>query len=333
MSFRALYLRLALVGGLPLLVGLPLSAQNLIQVAAKVPASVPAYIPGRITAQAVKILGTDSFEDTASEWNNSFRTFHRQCSLSYTSTLSSDAIKGLIEGQCPLVLSSRDMNQDELEAFQKRNGYVPIRVPLCMDAIIAFVNKNNPVNEISVSQLDAIYSSSRLSGTKLLGETWGELGAKGEWAKLPITPYLREEGTAIRGWLQTYLLRKGGQYKDTIQSRTDALSLAEAVVTDPSGIACYSMQSWFSSVKVLPIARQDGMKAEPPTQEAIYAGRYPLVRSFFLLLNRAPGKGLPAEYQEFAKFLLSNQGQTAIANTGFIPGQPDFLKIGLKRLN
>jgi phosphate transport system substrate-binding protein len=333
MSFRASYLRFSLATGLALLAGLSLSAQNLIQVAAQVPDSVPAYAPRKIITEPVKILGTDSFEDTASEWNQSFRSFHPESSLAYTSTLSSDAIKGLVEGQFPVVLSSRDLNQDELAAFQKRFGYVPVRIPICIDAIIVFVNRNNPVNEISVSQLDAVYSSTRLSGTKLLGETWGELGAKDEWKKRPITPYLREEGTAIRGWLQTNLLRKGGKYKDTIQSRTDAMSLAEAVVTDPSGIACYSMQSWFSSVKVLRIVPQDGMKPEPPTQEAIYAGRYPLVRSLFMFVNQAPGQAIPAPCEEFARFLLSREGQTAIASTGFIPGQPDFLMTGLKRMN
>jgi len=312
---------------------IPVLSQGITQTRAKVSPTLPRYTPTQVVEEEIKIAGTDSLGDTAADWENGFRSFHPKSRLSFTPQLSSAAIQGLIRGTSVLVLSARDMAPEEMEAFQTKNGYPPIRIPICLDAIIVFVNKGNPVTEISLDQLDAIYSSTRLTGTRLTGNSWGEVGAKGDWKNREINPYSREDGAALRSWFQTRVLGKGGKFKDTVQSRQDAMSLAEAVVTNPAGIAFSSMQSWYSSVKVISVATKNGQKAEAPSQEAVYGGNYPLVRSFYMFVNRAPGKPMAPAYQEFAKYLLSSNGQNSIADTGFLPAPPDFVLMGSKRLN
>lgn len=312
---------------------LPMLAQGVIQTRATVSPSIPRYTATVRVAEEVNIMGSDSLADSASAWDAGFRSSHPQSRVNFNSQLSSVAIKELIQGTTPLIISARDLNQEEMAAFQAKFGYAPTRIPLCLDAIIVFVNKSNPVNELSLDQLDAIYSSTRLSGTKASGELWGDFVTKNEWRKRAINPYAREDGAAIRSFFQSSVLRKGGKFKDNVQPRLDGMAMAEAVVTDPEGIGFHSMQSWYASVKVISIAPQDGQKAEPPSQEAVYAGKYPLVRSFYVFANKAPGKPMAPAYQEFARFLLSNEGQNAIADTGFIPAPPDFVLTGLKRLN
>ena len=333
MTISGVAARIALVSLSIILGNTSLPAQGVVQMRAIVSPTLPKYAPGQVISEDVKILGTDSLSDCAVEWDRSFRSFHPQGKVSLNPQVSAAAIQGFIQGTSTIVFSARDMSSEEATAFQTKNGYAPIRIPVCMDAIIVVVNKNNPINEISLENLDAIYSSTHLTGTKLPGEAWGELGAKGEWKKRNITPYSREEGAALRSWFGTNVLKKGGKFKETVQSRTDGMGMAEAVVTDPSGIAYSTMQSWFASVKVIPVITQEGKKAEPPTQDAVYAGKYPLVRSFYMFINRAPGKPLAPAYQEFAKYLLSSNGQGTLADTGFIPAPPDFILMGSKRLN
>lgn len=311
----------------------PILAQGIAQTRAKVSPSVPSYTPSQAVTEEIKVVGADSLGDSASEWDNGFRTFHPKSKLSFNPTLSGTAIKALIEGTAPLILTGRDLTTEEMQAFQGKYGYTPTRIPICLDAVIVFINKGNPIEELSVDQLDAIYSSTRLTGTTLMGDTWGDFGARGDWKKRPINAYAREEGAAIRSFFQTAVLRKGGKFKDTVQTRLDGMAMAEAVITDPTGIGFHSMQSWYASVKVIPISPQKGQKAEPPTQDAVYAGKYPFVRSFFMIVNKAPGKGLAPAYQEFARYLLSSNGQGVIADTGFIPAPPDFILMGSKRLD
>lgn len=311
----------------------PAAAQGVVQTRAVVSQVIPKYIPAQDIREEISITGSDSLNDTAMEWGIGFQSFHGQSRVSYTAQLSSTAIQGFLQGALPMVLSDRDMTPQEQAAFQAKNGYMPMRLPLCLDAVIVFVNKGNPINEISLNQLDAIYSHPRPEGTKPAGITWGEIGTQGDWRARNISPYCREEGSTLRSWFQGKVLTKGGSYRSSVQNRMDALGLAEGVVTDPTAIAFSSMDAWYSSVKVIPVAPQEGQKAEPPSQEAIYAGRYPLARSFYLLLNKAPGRPMKPAYQEFAKYLLSSDGQNVIADTGFIPAPPDFVTMGLKRLN
>jgi len=312
---------------------LPLLAQGIIQIRATVSPTIPKYTPAQTITEGVNIVGADSLGDSATEWDSGFRRFHPQSQVSFDPQVSGIAIQALLKGTSPVILTGRDMTTEEMTAFQTTNGYLPTRIPICLDAVIVFVNKGNPINELSLDQLDAIYSSTRLTGTKLTGDNWGEFGARGDWKGRAISPYSREEGAAIRSFFQTSVLRKGGRFKDAVQIRLDGMAMAEAVVTDPKGIGFHSMQSWFASAKVIAIASQDGQKAEPPTQEAVSAGRYPLVRSFYIIMNKAPGKPMAPAYQEFAKYLLSSDGQNVIADTGFIPAPPDFILMGAKRLN
>ena len=311
----------------------PVISQGIAQTRATVSPTIPKYTPAQTVTEEVKIVGADSLGDSAMEWDSGFRSFHPQSQVSFNPQVSGLAIQALLKGTSPVILTGRDMTTEEMTAFQTKNGYLPTRIPICLDAVIVFVNKGNPINELSLDQLDAIYSSTRLTGTKLTGDNWGEFGARGDWKGRAISPYSREEGAAIRSFFQTSVLRKGGRFKDAVQIRLDGMAMAEAVVTDPKGIGFHSMQSWFASAKVIAIAPQDGQKAEPPTQEAVSAGKYPLVRSFYLIMNKAPGKPMAPAYQEFAKYLLSSNGQSAIANAGFIPAPPDFILMGSKRLN
>jgi phosphate transport system substrate-binding protein len=308
-------------------------AQGITQTRAIVSPTIPKYAPNQTITEEVKIVGADSLEDSAIEWNKGFRNFHPQSQVSYNPQVSGIAIQELIKGTSTLILTGRDMTTEEMAAFQAKNSYLPTRIPICLDAVIVFVNRGNPINELSLNQLDAIYSSTRLTGTKLTGAAWGEFGARGDWKERKVSPYIREDGAAIRSYFQTAVLGKGSKFKDTVQIRLDGMSMAEAVVTDPTGIGFHSMQSWYASAKVIAIAPRDGQKAEPPNQEAVSAGKYPLVRSFYMIMNKAPGKPMAPAYQEFAKYLLSSDGQNVIADTGFIPAPADFILMGLKRLN
>jgi phosphate transport system substrate-binding protein len=311
---------------------LTLSAQGIVQARATVAPSVPSYVPAQAITEEIKFGGSDAVADTVVEWDRIFRTFHPQSRISFNPQLSNDAIRDFIGGKSTITISAREMTAEEAAAFQAKNGYAPTRIPLCIDAVIVFVNKGNPINEISLDQLDGIYSTTRLTGTKNPGDTWGDLGERGDWKTRPITAYSREEGAATRSWFANTVLRKG-KFKASVKSETDAMALAEAVVTDPTGIAFGPLQAWYASVKVIPVAPQSGQTAQPPTQEAVYAGKYPLARVFQLFVNKAPGKPLSPAFLELTRFLLSREGQNVLADTGYIPAPADFLMMGSKRLN
>ncbi|HJW44345.1 MAG TPA: substrate-binding domain-containing protein [Geothrix sp.] len=327
--------RARIVSGLVLAAGLSccgwLEAQSA-QTRAKVPASIPRYQPQVQVKGPIDLVGTDALSDLGDEWASVFRRSHPDANLIYRAKLTKDAVKGFMDGTTLLIITGREFTQDETKAFQAKFGYMPMRIPVCLDANIVFVNKTNPITGISMEQLDAIFSRSRLGGAKSPAVTWGDLGLRGEWAKLPIQAYTREAGTATRASVAEKVLLNG-EFRQGIQDRNDASSLAEAVMTDQSGIAIGTMSSWYVANKVLPVTPYHGEDARMPNQENVTTSKYPMPRLYYAYLNRTPGAPLPAAVNEVIHFLLTQEGQNAVADSGLLPGPPEFITIALKRLS
>jgi len=164
----------SLVSGLILATGMTFQAGLQAQTAqtrAKVPAVFPAYQPQAIMKGTFDLLGTDALSDLGDEWANSFRKFHPESNLVFKSKLTKEAVTSFVEGSNQLIITAREFTADETKAFQAKFGYMPMRIPICLDANIIFVHKSNPLSSISMEQLDAIYSKSRLGGAKAAAMT------------------------------------------------------------------------------------------------------------------------------------------------------------------
>lgn len=302
------------------------------QTRAKVPTAIPRYQPQAQVKGPIDLPGADELMDLGDEWSSGFKKFHPEANLIYRSKLTKDAVKDFQEGTSLLILADRELTADETKAFQAKFGYMPMRIPVCLDANIVFVNKANPLTSITMEQLDAIYSRTRLSGAKAPAMVWGDLGLKGEWAKMPITAYARAEGSNTRTSFAAQAMLKG-EYRAGIQERGDSSALAEAVMTDRAGIAFGTMASWYFANKVIPVMPYHIDEARFPNQDAITTSKYPMPRMFYAYLNRTPGKPLPAPVNEVIHFLLTQEGQNAVADSGLLPGPPEFITIALKRLS
>ncbi len=324
-----------LVTGLVFMVGMAchggLQAQSA-QTRAKVAATIPRYQPQVQLKGPIDLIGTDALSDLGEEWASVFRKVHPEANLIFRPGLTKDAVKAFFDGTSLLILTAREFTADEAKAFQTKYGYMPMRIPICMDANIVFVNKNNPITSISMEQLDAIFSSTRQGGAKSPAVVWGDLGVRGEWAKLPINAYTRAPGTATNASVKEKVLLNGS-YRPGILSRDDAAALAEAIMTDQTGIAISTMASWYVANKVLPVVPFRGEDARFPNQENVTTSRYPMPRLYYAYLNRTPGSPLPGPVNEVIHFLLTQEGQNAAADSGLLPGPPEFIQIALKRLS
>ena len=323
------------ISGLVLALGIScagwLQAQTA-QARAKVPASIPSYQPLISVKGSIDLIGTDALSELGEEWSSVFRKIHPEANLIFRPSLTKDAVKAFFDGTSLLILTARELTPEEVAAFQTKYGYMPMRIPVCMDANIVFVNKNNPITSISMEQLDAIFSSTRLGGAKSSAVVWGDLGLKGEWAKLPIHAYTRGPGTATNASVKEKVLLNG-TYQQGILSRNDASSLAEVVMTDQAAIAISTMASWYYANKILPVVPFQGTDARFPNQENVTTSRYPMPRLYYAYLNRTPGSPLPGPVNEVIHFLLTKEGQNAAADSGLLPGPPEFITIALKRLS
>nr|WP_275976471.1 substrate-binding domain-containing protein [Geothrix alkalitolerans] len=281
----------------------------------------------------IESVGADSLTDVWEEWKTGFRAVQPQVQFRVVNGLSTTAVKALMDGTVPMIHMARELTLDEHQAFEKKFGYAPTKLVVCYDAFIVFVNAGNPIKDIGMDQLDAAFSTTRNAGyhKDSAVDAWGDLGVRGDYAKRPIHLYMRAEGTASRSAIRDLVLLKG-KYKTTVHDEVDWPSIAEAVMTDANGLGIATLSNWLSRNKTLAVTPLQAKDPVPPTQENVVSGKYPLSRTYYFYLNRAPGKALAPALSEFLQFVLSRQGQTAVTQASLYPLPAEIAQLYRKRL-
>jgi len=306
-------------------------AQSQILRSPKVDSDLPSYVRSGTLSGTVESIGADSLGDVWNEWQQAFRNLHPEVEFKVVQTLSKTALDALMAGTVPLIHMAREMTLPEYQAFEKKWGYAPTKVLICFDAFIVFVNGSNPIKEIGMDQLDAVLSITRAAGYSKDIETWGDLGAHGDWAKRPIHVYFRAEGTASWAVVKDMVLQKG-TFKPKIIDKPDYPSIADAVITDSNGLAIGTLATWYTRNRTLAVIPLQGKEAVMPTQENVTSGRYPMSKAFFLYVNRPPGKPMAPVLAEFLNFTLSREGQQAVAQSSLYPLPADLAAMNRKRI-
>jgi phosphate transport system substrate-binding protein len=228
---------------------------------------------------------------------------------------------------------SRPMTAEETTAFESRYGYKVSRFRVAVDALAVYVNKANPVFCLTLPQLSGIYSSNikTVGGTNL--KTWGDLGLIGEWARQPITLYSRNTVSGTYEYFRETALY-GGDYKKTIKQEPGSEAVLEAVAADKFGIGYSGIGYKTEAVRAVPLASYYGGTCYEPSAEATMSGKYPIARYLYVYINRKPGQPLDALRVEFAKYILSKDGQELTESGGFFPitgeiRESDLMKLGV----
>jgi phosphate transport system substrate-binding protein len=238
----------------------------------------------------------------------------------------------MLNGQAVIGISSWPMTYAQREDFGRRFGYPVLEAKVALDALQVLVHPDNPLDSLTVPQLDAIYGTERRAGGMELIRTWDEAGATGWGAGMPIHAcgFPPHYGSSL--FFQEAVLQDGPWRPDLNILGDVSLDPNDAISEDPQGIAFSNYRPRGEGVKVLSIARQTGEQAYPPLPRHIYGEEYPLTRFFYVYVNAPSVNELPAEIREFLNYLLSYEGQYEVAKTGSLPLDVPMIHRARKRL-
>ena len=189
--------------------------------------ALPAYTAERPVSGELKSVGSDSMEPLMALWGEDFKKFHPRVSTLFICKGSGTAPKALIEGSALMGQMSREMTDQELAAFQTKFGYAPTRLPVAVDALVIYVNANNPVKQLRMEEIDAIFSATRKGGAKNDILTWGDLGLGGDWKQRDIQTYGRDENSGTRAFFKEHAMKKG-DFKPSVKAYMDQFAVVVA---------------------------------------------------------------------------------------------------------
>jgi len=262
-------------------------------------------------------IGSDTLNNLMSLWVEAFRKEYPNVNIQVEGKGSGTAPPALIEGTAQLGPMSREMKSEEIDQFEKKYGYKPTMVAVAVDALAVFVHKDNPVNSLSLQQLDGIFSKTFKGGYADI-KTWGEAGAAGDLAVRPISIYGRNSASGTYGYFKEIALFKG-DYKDTVKEQPGSSSVVQSVSSDRFGIGYSGIGYLTSGVKALAIADKTGSQPNAANYENAMSGKYPLARNLYIYVNKNPKDGLPPVVREFLRFVLSKSGQEIVVKDGYMP--------------
>jgi phosphate transport system substrate-binding protein len=285
---------------------------------AAVDPSIKPYVKTSGVSGNLSSVGSDTLANLMTLWAEAYKKEYPSVNIQIQAAGSSTAPPALTEGTANLGPMSRRMKDGELSAFEQRYGYKPTAIPVAVDALAVFVHKDNPIKGLTMQQVDAIFSVTRLCGAKSDARTWAEVGVTGDLANTPIQLFGRNSVSGTYGYFKEEALCKG-DFKANVNEQPGSASVVSSISSSLNGIGYSGIGYKTSSVRTVPLAKKEGGEFVEDNEANALNGTYPLSRFLYVYVNKAPNKPLAPLEAEFVKLVLSRQGQEVVMKDGYIP--------------
>lgn len=252
---------------------------------------------GNITAK-----GSDTLVILAQKWAEIYMARTPGTTVQVTGGGSGTGFAALQNQTTDLANASRKIKAKEIEACIKAFNKRPTEYKVCVDGLSVYVSTDNPVKELSLEQLEGIFTG------KI--KTWKEVGG-GDGL---ITVYSRENSSGTYEFFKEHVL-KGKDFLAGAQTMPGTAALLQAVAKDKNGIG-YGGAAYGQGAKAVPVKKDDGSPALEPTEENVLAQKYPIWRYLYVYVNPALDKGEVAAY---LKWIRSDEGQKVVKDIGYFP--------------
>ncbi len=301
----------------------------------EVDAALPPFQPAqdRLLTGHLRGAASDVLADLTKRWAAEFRKYYPNVVIDvpppYAGSLGATE---LIKGDIDFVAVSRELKPTDISEFRKKFGYDPTSLPISggtwrhfgfLDAVGFFVHADNPIHHLNFAQLDALLSSTRHRGGAPITK-WGQLGLTGEWADQPIHVWAVKPWNGFEEFIRQRVLSVGthrGEWRPDLNFVETVFPISPAVAADRYAIGYAGLAYVGDGVKLVALSGAPDSPATLPDYEDVARARYPLSRLVFLNVNRVPGRHLNPALEEFARFILSREGQQVVR------GQATFLPL------
>lgn len=295
---------------------------------ADVDANLPDYEKVSGISGSLSSVGSDTLANLMTLWAEEFKKEYPNVSIQIQAAGSSTAPPALTEGTSNFGPMSRMMKDKEEAAFESKFGYKATPIRVAIDALAVFAHKDNPIEGMTMEQVDAVFSATRKCGYGEDITDWGQLGVEGLG---DIQLYGRNSVSGTYGYFKKIALCKG-DYKNSVNEQPGSASVVQGVTKSLNGLGYSGIGYKTSGVKTVALAKEEGAEFIPATKDNAANGTYPLSRYLYVYVNKAPNKDLSPIDREFLKMVLSKVGQQVVVKDGYVPLPPAVVEAELKKL-
>jgi phosphate transport system substrate-binding protein len=253
-------------------------------------------------AANITVKGSDTMVILGQKWAETYMKGHTGAAVQVTGGGSGTGIAALLNGGTDICNASRPMKPSESADFLKKFKARPHEYKMCFDGLSVYVNKANPVAQLSFKQLEGIFTG-RITN-------WKQVGG----SDVPISLYGRENSSGTYEFFKEHVLNKK-DFAPATQTMPGTAAVIQAVAKDANAIG-YGGIAYGEGVKHIKVSKADGAEAIAPSEETVLSGKYPISRYLFCYVNPSKDAGAVADY---INWCLSDAGQAVVKDVGYFP--------------
>jgi len=259
----------------------------------------------------IQTKGSDTIVNAIQEVSEEFMKEYPHVFVAVTGGGSGVGIASLINQTTEIATASREMKAKEIEMAEKR-GVHPKEIVVAYDGVAVIVNRNNPIDRLSIQDLHDIFTGKVTN--------WSRLGGR----DVPIVTLSREVSSGTHMYFKEeviQLAKKGSteEFSKETLLLSSSQAIVEEVANNEGGIGYLGMGYLSDRTKPVLVGKVKDQGANdgfyPPTVENVVSKAYPLSRPLYLYTDGEP-QGV---VKLFIDFTLGPVGQTRFMETGFVP--------------
>jgi len=235
---------------------------------------------------------------------------HPRARIAVSGPGSGAGVAALINGTADICQASREIKASEIEAAQA-NGVEPYEIQIATDALSIVVHPSNPVSELTIAQLSAIYTSQITN--------WQDIGGN----DAPIVAIARDTNSGTHVYFKEQVVQMKGlpdedkslEYSPNVLLLPSTKEGVDEVAKNPNAIFFPGLGFLTEEVKPLAIKKTADDLAILPSVATALDGSYPIARPLLYYTNGEP-RGI---IKEFIDYCLSPEGQQKVTDVGYVP--------------
>ena len=240
--------------------------------------------------ETISIAGSTTVLPVAQAAAEEYMNQHSNADIQVSGGGSGVGATSVIGGTADIGMLSRDLKASEKEGNTLKEFVVG------KDGIALVGHPSNTVSDLSLEQVKAIYQGTITN--------WKDVGG----ADSEIVLIGRDSSSGTREFFTEFVLDKEDAAKEMQELNSNG-AVAQAVSITPGAIGYVSLEYVDDSLKAFSIA------GVAPTVDNVISGIYEINRPLLMITNGEP-EGLAADY---LAFILSEEGQQILKDSGFIP--------------
>lgn len=289
----------------------------------------PVFTPVDGLAGTVRCVGSSSVGLLLNAIRPEFRDAQEAIEVEVVSSGSTSAVAALADGAADLAPTSRPLRAEEIARIEKATGAKVGFIDIAIDAIAFCVNRRNPIEMLSLGELDRAFGRERRRGGAP-ATVWRDLGvADAKFAERKIVLFGTTPGGGSYGLVRETVLQDGA-FRTSVNEEPVSSSVIQAIATDPYALGYCSWTFKAVRVRQLALQSETGGDFVPPSEESIRSGRYPLARP--LRIHYLEGARTRPAARQFLRFLLSQDGQEAVRGLDQLVIDPALARAEFARL-